>query len=339
MIDEPTILEFLRTKGGYLFHREGQTLEFKEQFNYAGLAEYFRDFAAFANNKGGYLVFGVTDSPRVAAGMSKKSTETFERIDPEKITGFLLDIFSSNVSWEQASFEISGKHFGVFRIFEAEVKPVIARKDEGKDQTIRNGDIYYRYGGRTQRIHSAELEGIINRRIEQTNRDWIDHVRAIGLDGPRGAIVLKPEETLKKSSNVPLVIDEELARKLKFIREGQFDERDGAVTLKVVGDVVPVDTVEIEKVVKENLFKLYPLSAMELAVEVTKKATGVKQHQIWKALAENGLKGNPDYSAYNFRNKKQEENYEKTGKVPGTTPVIYNQAAVDLLAKLLSNPE
>jgi predicted HTH transcriptional regulator len=41
-----------------LHHREGQELEFKEQFSFAGLAEYFKDFAAFANNRGGYLIFG-----------------------------------------------------------------------------------------------------------------------------------------------------------------------------------------------------------------------------------------------------------------------------------------
>ena len=34
----------------FLKHRDSQTLEFKEAFNFAGLAEYFHDFAAFANN-------------------------------------------------------------------------------------------------------------------------------------------------------------------------------------------------------------------------------------------------------------------------------------------------
>ena len=34
--------EFLRKKGDYLFHRESQELEFKEQFNFAGIAEYLK---------------------------------------------------------------------------------------------------------------------------------------------------------------------------------------------------------------------------------------------------------------------------------------------------------
>lgn len=68
--EEKQVREFLIEKNGHLHHREGQELEFKEQFNFGGLAEYLRDFAAFANNRGGFLIFGVTDSPRKAS--SKK---------------------------------------------------------------------------------------------------------------------------------------------------------------------------------------------------------------------------------------------------------------------------
>ncbi|MCG7851555.1 MAG: ATP-binding protein [Methanosarcinaceae archaeon] len=100
-IDEEYIIELLRVKGSYLFHRENQELEFKEQFNFAGLGEYFRDFAAFANNRGGYLIFGVQDSPRIPTGLSDTSLDQLNKLDPERITGFLLEIFSSDIHWEQ----------------------------------------------------------------------------------------------------------------------------------------------------------------------------------------------------------------------------------------------
>ena len=46
MIDSNVIKELLELRpDGNLYHRESQTLEFKESFNFAGLAEYFRDFA------------------------------------------------------------------------------------------------------------------------------------------------------------------------------------------------------------------------------------------------------------------------------------------------------
>ncbi|HYD92557.1 MAG TPA: ATP-binding protein, partial [Flavobacterium sp.] len=239
MIDENHLAELLRTtNGGYLHHREGQELEFKEQFNLAGLADYFRDFAAFANNKGGYLIFGVTDTPRKLNGLSEPSLEQFDKIDSEKITGFLLDIFSGNINWEQVNFEHKGKMFGVFRIYPAVIKPIIAKKDEGKDQIIRNGEIYFRYGGRTQKIQFPELENIINNRIEHNNSQWLDLMSKIGKAGPNNAAILDTEKSIiEKDDAKILVVDEELAQKLKFIKEGEFVEKKGAAALKLIGDV------------------------------------------------------------------------------------------------------
>ena len=169
MIDESHIRELLRVKDKFLYHREGQELEFKEQFNLAGLADYFPDFAGFANNRGGYLVFGAKDSPRIPTGLSASSLNQFEKVDPEKITGYLLEIFSSDIRWVQASVKIDDKSFGVWRVYSAQIKPIIARKNEGKDQVIKSGEIFYRYAGRTQKIQFAELESIINHRVDQNN--------------------------------------------------------------------------------------------------------------------------------------------------------------------------
>jgi Schlafen, AlbA_2 len=338
-IDPEHIKEVLRTKpDGRVFHRENQELEFKEQFNLAGLAEYFRDFAAFANNRGGYLVFGVTDKPRLPAGLSESSLEQFEKVDPEKITGFLLDIFSPSINWEQAAFEINGAVFGVFRIDEAREKPVIAKKDEGKQQVIKNGEVYYRYGGRTQKVQFAELESIIRKRIDQNNRNWIDLVQKIGSAGPGNAAILDTEKSLiQKHEAQILVVDDDLAKKLSFIKEGEFSEQAGAPTLKLVGDVVPVNQVDVVKRVRENLTKQYPLSAMELVEAVQAVYPAAKQGKIWNAIRDNDLKNNPDYAAYNFRNKKQEDAYKETGVIPKATPSLYNQNAVDFIINVLKS--
>lgn len=338
MINENHVKELLRLKGDILYHREGQKLEFKGQFNLAGLANYFRGFAAFANNRGGYLIYGVKDSPRIPIGLKKSSIEQFNKIDPEKISGYLLKIFSSDIVWEQATVKIDGKIFGVFYIHEGSAKPIIAKKDEGKDQIIKNGEVYYRYGGRSQKIQYAELESIINKRIEQNNRQWLDLMAKIGQAGPQNAAILDTEKALiEKDDSRILVLDEGLAKKLKVVKEGQFSEKEGTATLKLVSDVVPIGKVEVIKTIKEGLTKAYPLSAMELSNEVQKILPNAKQNDIWRVIKDNEMKTNSDYSAYNFRNKRQEDEYQKSGNVPSATPSIYNQKAVDFIVKILRN--
>lgn len=337
-MDKNRIIEMLKIKKQYLYHREGQELEFKEQYNFKGLAGYFRDFAGFANNRGGYIIFGVKNSPRIPVGLSHKSLDQFDKIDPEKISGFLLDLFSPNIQWEQTVIEYNGMNFGVFYVYEAQTKPVIARKDEGKDQIIKNGEVYYRYGGRTQKIQYAELENIISRRIDQNNSQWLDLMSKIGKAGPHNAAILDTEKSLiEKGKSKILVIDKGLANKLKFIKEGEFKKKGGASALKLVGDVVPINKIEVVKKIRENLIKEYPLSAMEVASEVKKIFPKVGKNTVWRVIKENDLKNITFYSAYNFRNKKKEDEHKKTNVIPSGTPSIYNHKAVSFIVNILKS--
>jgi len=337
-MDKNRIIEMLKIKKQYLYHREGQELEFKEQYNFSGLAGYFRDFAGFANNRGGYIIFGVKNSPRIPVGLRPKSLDQFDKIDPEKISGFLLDLFSPNIQWEQSVIEYNDMNFGVFYIYESQTKPVIARKDEGKNQLIKNGEVYYRYGGRTQKIHYAELENIISRRIDQNNSQWLDLMSKIGKAGPHNAAILDTEKSLiEKGKSKILVIDEGLANKLKFIKEGEFKKKEGASILKLVGDVVPINKVEVIKKIRENLIKEYPLSAMEVASEIKKIFPEARKNVIWQVIKDNDLKNNTVYSAYNFRNKKKEDEYKKTNVISSGTPSIYNYKAVSFIVHILKS--
>lgn len=337
MIDSNVIKKLLELRpDGNLRHRESQTLEFKESFNFAGLAEYFRDFAAFANNKGGWLIFGVKDRPkRELIGLNKKSYEQLDKFDPEKISGFLLECFSGNIEWEHDVIVLGKLKYGVFHIQEARIKPIICKKDA--DDILKNGEIYFRYGGRTQKIQYSELEAIINHRIDQQNNQWLDLVSKIGKSGPQNAAILDVEKGLiEKDKSQILVIDDNLAKEIKWIKEGQFNEKEGAPALKLIGEVQPIETVEIVRKERENKLKMYPLSAKELS-EAIKERVNIKTSDIWRIIKENNIKSNPDYSVYNFRNKKQEENYEQTGTVPNGVPSIYKESTIDYIIQIFRN--
>ncbi|WP_439505524.1 ATP-binding protein [Sediminibacterium sp.] len=332
--------EFLKLKeDGNLYHRESQFIEFKESFNLKGLADYFRDFSAFANNKGGYLIFGVKDRPkRELVGLSSSASEQFDKIDPEKISGYLLDIFSSNIQWEHELYEFKNMNFGFFYIYEAVIKPIICKKDEGKDQILKNGEVYFRYGGRTQKIQSAELESIIQKRIEQTNHQWMDLVQKIGKSGPQNAAILDSEKgIIEKGNNQILVVDENLLSGFQIIKEGQFAEKKGAMTLKLVGDITPINQVEVIKKVREDKLKEYPLSAEQLATEIKRRLPNSNKNRIWEIIKEIDLKNNKDYSDYSFRNQQQRLDYEERKILAKGVPSIYKLTAVGLLVKMLTN--
>ena len=69
-----------------LLARESSWLEFKESFSYKSLAKYAKTMAAFANCGGGYIIFGVQNSPHEYVGLAEKKLDAFKSIDPERIT-------------------------------------------------------------------------------------------------------------------------------------------------------------------------------------------------------------------------------------------------------------
>ncbi len=162
----------------------------------------------------------------------------------------------------------------------------------------------------------------------------------IGKAGPNNAAILDTEKSvIEKGDAKILVIDEELSKKLKFIKQGEFVEKKGATTLQLVGDVIPIDKVEVVKKVTESLLKDYPYSTKELISEIKRNKPNIKEHEIYTIIKNNGIKDNLDYSAYNFRNKKQEDDYKVNKKVASGTPCIHNDNAIKLLIKLIENED
>lgn len=324
----------LKTDGG-LYHREAKDLEFKESFNLAGIGEYLKDFSAFANNQGGYLIFGVTNSPRKLKGLSERSKSQFTAIDEERISGFINEYFSPYIDWEIGNYEIEGNFFGILYIYKSSQKPVICKKDNS--DILKNGHIYYRYAGRTQVVEFAELSHIIENRIRDNNDLWVQKVKSIGEAGPSNIGILNTQKGIIESAGRSLLIDEDLIKKIKFIKEGQFSEKYGAKTLKLVGDVSSIEKVEIEKIVKKRLIDEYPLSYEKLEKEIRRLIPGIKVNRIQRIMKDNNIKSDVTYSAYNFRNKDQEDEYRKTGVIPQATASLYNQKAVDFIVKIINN--
>lgn len=98
----------VREKGSdlYVLTRESSTKEFKENFTWGSIGLYIRTMAAFANARGGYIFFGVTDNPRKAVGLSAKAKSDFDNLDHAKLTEGLNDLFSPEIHWELGLIEL-----------------------------------------------------------------------------------------------------------------------------------------------------------------------------------------------------------------------------------------
>ncbi len=212
----------------------------------------------------------------------------------------------------------------------------LQKKDEGRDQEIKNGEIFYRYSGRTQTIMFAELNQIIESRLDTANKQWISLMSKIARSGPSNVAILDTEKgVIEKNDDQLLLIDEELIKKIKFIKEGHFEEKRGSVALKLVGDVQSVNSFEVTKTIQKRLTDQYPLSWSEVVEGVKKQVSGAKLSLINQIIRDNDLKNNTQYSDYNFRTKIQEEVYKKSGKLPGSVASIYNENVVRFIVNVI----
>ena len=105
------IFSFESSSSERLISRENSRLEFKESFNLGSADEYAKTAAAFANTQGGYIVFGMKDSPRQLVGLK---TANFESFDPAKLSNALNERFSREIYWESHFTIQRGLKIGIF---------------------------------------------------------------------------------------------------------------------------------------------------------------------------------------------------------------------------------
>ena len=90
--------------------RESNAVEFKESFNWASKDKYARSIVSFANNRGGHLIFGVTNQPRRLVGLPGSN---FETLDEAIITSYFNGLFYPEIHYEKFVLDVESKKVGV----------------------------------------------------------------------------------------------------------------------------------------------------------------------------------------------------------------------------------
>lgn len=153
--------------GGDLLRDETQEIEFKIDIESSRekLFAYAKTMAAFANNKGGHIIFGVNDA-REPVGIE---SDKFLNFDWDRLSLICAENFQPNVIWDRVIFEFSGCNLGAIYSHPSDQIPIIAMRDSGK--SIKKGNVYFRYRGFTKPIEPLDLFELLRRRDEIQSRN------------------------------------------------------------------------------------------------------------------------------------------------------------------------
>lgn len=246
-----------------LISRESGWLEFKEAFNFQSLGKYIRSAGAFANARGGYIVYGVANAPHKLIGLKDSR---FDDLDPEKLSAYLNEHFDPEVEWDRHIHEIDGKEYGILHFRESRNKPVICRKGTDDGKALKEGEIYYRYKGRTQTIRYAELKELIEERRRHEQLLWFKHLKEIARVGIQEAGVFDLRSGKVSGAGGHFLIDESLLSQVSFIREGEFNEKLGKPTLKIIGEARAVGPSAVGTVGKAHIIKTKGIRASDIVL-------------------------------------------------------------------------
>ena len=216
--------------------RENNTVELKEIFEWDNKERrnrYAKTICAFANTKGGFMIFGVKDKPRQFIGLQD---EQFEKLDEADISSHLSNTLSQEIIFSKFVCRVQDRQVGVLYIEKSKHKPVMCIKDS---EHFNEADIYYRYNSRTKKIGHIELNALLNEVKSDINEEWMDLMKNIALIGPDNTAILDIPKGKITKGNGTFMIDEKLIKKLQFIKEGRFREG-GHPTLKLIGKIMPV---------------------------------------------------------------------------------------------------
>jgi hypothetical protein len=218
--------------------KDGETdqHECKQDFDPKKLSPVLRAIAAMSNNRGGFLFLGVTNADCTATGVA----EAFGKFDIAKLMDKVkVHLAPTPVITTKEVIDFDGLQVGFIHVEPHPYKPVIVCKDDG--DKLSEGEILFRYAGQSARIKFTDLQALLTERDRKAQLALADAAGKLATVGTANALILDTDKNVLDADGREILIDEELATSLNFIREGHFDEVDGAPALKLIGEVKPVN--------------------------------------------------------------------------------------------------
>ena len=231
-----------------LLNGETDEIECKTSFGFKHSDKWLRAVAALSNNRGGRILFGVSDKgglgefgERTSHEVTGLDDDLFIQADPVEFTKKIKSMFDPTPRVQTRILRLGSKIVGIMEVEKHPSRPVIATRGEGE---IREGDIFFRYPGQSARIKHSDLRSMLDERDAQSRSQIIPMIERLIEIGPSRAMIADLSlGELSDGDNV-IQIDESLQNSINFIKEGEFRETTGAPTLRLVGEVSVSNTAE-----------------------------------------------------------------------------------------------
>lgn len=232
------LFETRKNNPNLMKRKESDTLECKQNFNWANKINYGKLFCSFANHRGGYVIFGVRNKPHELIGLQN---DRFSDKDLSEITQYLNEHFSPSIEWHSYEHEQKRNKFGIIYVAELKDKPVMCiEHDTRTSDIIKEGEIYYRYCGQTKVIRAVDLHRIINERIERERKNWRRMLIKMARLRPEHTEIFDAERGMLEINDKTIIIDESILSKLKYIKEGELKKKKGVPVLRLIGNIETV---------------------------------------------------------------------------------------------------
>ena len=219
--------------------------ECKANFGFKHSSKWLKAIAALANNRGGYVLFGVhdkgttaaddTDLGNIVCGLSGKE---FAKADPADFTKRVKATFDPTPRISTTAITVGGKSVGVIHVERHPSGPVIATRSE---DDIKEGDVYFRYPGQSARIKYSDLRAILDERDSVARAQILPMVERLLALGPDRVMLADLKAGSLVDGKQTIQIDASLLEKIAFIKEGHFEETADGPALRLVGEVTAVN--------------------------------------------------------------------------------------------------
>ncbi|QDF39805.2 ATP-binding protein [Bradyrhizobium symbiodeficiens] len=213
---------------------EHEECECKVDFDPKKMTAIVKAIAALANNKGGYIFFGIANAEFKVGGVGDLFTKTDIVQIVEKVKAHLSP--TPTIAAKE-TLDLDGCFVGLLHVTKHPNPPVIVYRD---GDGLNEGEILFRYPGQSSRIKFGDLRAMLDERDRLAQSALARAAGQIADIGTRNAMILDTNRNVLEDGGRSILIDKELVDSLKFIKEGDFDEKLGAPTLRLVGEVTPV---------------------------------------------------------------------------------------------------